>query len=63
MSESATIRPGPEIDLEVIQAEVLIEAFDGTKFPALSYEDGVVAALRWVTGATAIPPVTEEEEG
>lgn len=64
MSDPATIRPGPEIDEEIEAAELSIALHSGdalgSAFPTSTYEDGVIAALRWVTGDSQLAPMTQE---
>lgn len=33
----------------------------GSRWPGMSYEQGVVAALRWVNGDDEVPPMAEDE--
>ena len=61
MTASATIRPGPEIDEEIEAAELSLTVNEGgSEFASSTYEEGVIAALRWVTGASPIEPMTTE---
>jgi hypothetical protein len=34
----------------------------GTRYPGMSYEDGIVDTLNWLTGVTDTGPHEEEEE-
>ena len=33
-----------------------------TKYPGMTYEQGVLYALRWVTGLTAEEPIEDEDD-
>lgn len=33
----------------------------GSRWPGMSYEQGVVAALRWVTGEDDVAPMAEDD--
>jgi len=35
------------------------ERDNGSKFPGMSYEDGVIAALEWVLGIVSTKPMDE----
>ncbi len=65
MSAPATIRPGPEINEEIAAAELSLtinarpESY-GSEWPTSTYEEGVIAALKWVTGDSPLAPMTEE---
>lgn len=64
MSDPATIRPGPEINEEIEAAELSLTFNEGDSCYADStYEDGVLAALKWVTGDSPLAPMTEEAAG
>lgn len=42
------------------QLNLANEGFEsGTKFPGMSYEEGVKAALEWITGVTVIKPMDD----
>lgn len=43
-----------EIDLQLSIAE---DSKDNSDFPDLTYEDGVISALKWVTGQTNVLPM------
>lgn len=45
------------------QINIAYESIDGvgSKWPGMSYEQGVVAALDWVLGNTDIAPMAEDE--
>ena len=51
-------------DLEAIIQTVRdnLDAFNPTRFPSHTYEDGVIAALEWVLGITDAPPFRPEGE-
>lgn len=43
------------------QMNLALESQDnGTRWPGMSYEDGVDAALRWVTGQSEDKPMEDE---
>lgn len=44
---------------DVINMAYEIKDEQGTKWPGMSYEDGVLAALRWVTGEEDENPFEE----
>lgn len=45
-------------DIEAQHSEALVWTADGaTQFPAMSYEDGVAAALGWILGETDDGPM------
>lgn len=50
-------RSESEIDDAVNQAQEGVD--QGTKWPGMSYEEGVVAALMWVAGHTDEHPMAE----
>lgn len=52
----AVIRPQAEVDEVLDLAEAAIGG-DGDAADGPSYEEGVVAALQWVTGHRSTPPV------
>lgn len=52
------MRPENEID-EAINQAVEQEDEGGTKWPGMSYEQGVSAALRWATGQSDEHPMAE----
>lgn len=54
----ADARTKAEIDEVVMQAVDSIETGE-SRFPGLTYEEGVDAALRWVTGDTEEEPMSE----
>jgi hypothetical protein len=49
----------PEMDEQLNQAYESKDA-QGSKWPGMSYEDGVIATLNWVTGETSEPPMEDE---
>jgi hypothetical protein len=53
------MRPDDEIDEQVNQAQVSEEQ-GFSKWPGMTYEQGVLAALRWVRGDDDEPPMSDE---
>lgn len=44
------------------QANAAVEQMDmGSKWPGMSYEQGVANALNWVLGNESMPPMDEED--
>jgi hypothetical protein len=51
-------RPGTEIDEQVQRAMDGIEM--GSRYPGMSYEEGVRDALEWVQGNTSEKPMEDD---
>lgn len=52
----ATIKTKKEAEEQISIAEVT--AYN-SKFPGMTYEDGIVAALTWMIGETDTPPMED----
>ena len=49
-----------EKEIQEVIKEADAHVFDGrTKFPSMTYEDGVKAALEWVLGITETDPMAD----
>lgn len=48
-----------EIEDQIGEADASLET-GGSRWPGMTYEQGVSAALRWATGEEEIPPMEEE---
>ena len=51
-------RTKQEIEMQLDEAIAQV-AEDSTLYPAMTYEQGVEAALRWILGETEDPPMEE----
>lgn len=49
-----------EIKDQISEAEDGAFEGNGSKWPSMTYEQGVVAALRWVVGDDDTPPMSED---
>ena len=54
----AVVRSTEEI--EAVKAEAEKAQAKGTKYPAMTYEDGVTETLRWLTGETDASPMSDD---
>lgn len=55
------IRTEDEIDRQINDAQDQITNHRGrSKWPSMTYEEGVVAALSWLTDNDATPPMDED---
>ncbi len=55
----AVTRSKKEIEDQIADADDQIEK-GRSKYPAMTYEEGVSAALRWATGQEETPPMSDE---
>lgn len=51
------MRDGDEIDEQINEA---MEGIYNSKWPGMTYEQGVSNALRWVTGEEETPPMEDD---
>ncbi len=56
--EYQNVRSNEEID-DVLNATVEAEATGQSRWPGMTYEDGVAAALRWVLGQSDSNPMED----
>jgi len=49
-----------EIDEQVGRAVDSIEQFNGSRYPGMGYEEGVLAAIDWLTGECDSEPMEED---
>lgn len=58
MSDRDIVRVKHEI--EELEEDAIEATIAGTKFPELSYEDGVLAAIRWLTDSDESHPIRDD---
>lgn len=51
------MRSQTEIDEQIGRCVDAMESPSGSKYPGMSYEEGVLAAIDWLTGETDDPPM------
>jgi hypothetical protein len=51
--------PRTKAEIEDVIGEAIDAEMEGSKFPGMTYEQGVQAALQWVTGQSDDNPMAE----